>query len=172
LKATKDRSRIRSKIQQTSCPPPAPPHTWRPRDYGRSAISISGKPKFSLAHKIFILQGGEHLLGSKNNYLCSYVVQECHSGFLASFCQNFSEQAFRLDPSRDFWRQERRAKKIFMFSTKGRVATVARRNITKSQCCGSGSGSTGSTCFWASRIRIHQTEVWIRWILLSTSKKS
>ncbi len=162
MKATKDRSRIRSKIQQTSCPPLPPPHTWRPRDYGRSAISISGKPKFSLAHKIFILQGGEHLLGSKKNYLCSYVVQECHSDFLASFCQNFSEQAFRLDPSRDFWRPERRAKKIFMFSTKGRVATEARRNITISQCCGSGSGSTGSTCFWASRIRIHQTEVWIR----------
>ncbi len=27
------------------------------------------------------------------------------------------------------------------------------------QCCGSGSGST---CFWASRIRIHYSEVWIR----------
>jgi hypothetical protein len=44
------------------------------------------------------------------------------------------------------------------------------------QCCGSESGS-GSTCFWASwiRIRIHQSEVWIRiriWILLSPSKKS
>jgi hypothetical protein len=37
------------------------------------------------------------------------------------------------------------------------------------QCCGS--GSTGSTCFWASRIRIHQSEVWIR-ILLSTCKNS
>jgi hypothetical protein len=39
------------------------------------------------------------------------------------------------------------------------------------QCCGS--GSTGSTCFWASwiRIRIHQSEVWI-WIILSPSKKS
>jgi hypothetical protein len=46
------------------------------------------------------------------------------------------------------------------------------------QCCGSESGSTGSTCFRASwiRIRIHQSEVWIRirlriWILLSPSKK-
>jgi hypothetical protein len=48
----------------------------------------------------------------------------------------------------------------------------------KKHCCGS--GSTGSTCFWASwiRIRIHQSEVWIRiqirlriWILLSSSKK-
>ncbi len=29
------------------------------------------------------------------------------------------------------------------------------------QCCGS--GSTGSTCFWASCIRIHQSQVWI-WI--------
>jgi hypothetical protein len=29
----------------------------------------------------------------------------------------------------------------------------------------------GSTCFWASRIRIHQSEVWIR-ILLSASKNS
>jgi hypothetical protein len=41
----------------------------------------------------------------------------------------------------------------------------------------SGSGSTGFTCFWASWIRIHQSEVWIRirlriWILLSPSKKS
>jgi hypothetical protein len=39
------------------------------------------------------------------------------------------------------------------------------------QCCGS--GSTGSTCFWASwiRIRIHLSEIWIR-ILLSLSKFS
>ncbi len=43
------------------------------------------------------------------------------------------------------------------------------------QC--SGSGSTGSTCFWASWIRIHKSEVWIRirlWIririLLSSCK--
>ncbi len=28
-------------------------------------------------------------------------------------------------------------------------------STSKSQCCRSGSGSTGSTCFWASRIRIH-----------------
>jgi hypothetical protein len=41
------------------------------------------------------------------------------------------------------------------------------------QCCRSGSGSTGSTCFWASRIRIHQSEVWIRIrILLSTCKNT
>jgi hypothetical protein len=53
------------------------------------------------------------------------------------------------------------------------------------QCCGSGSksgsGSTGSTCFWASRIRIHYSEVWTRirlwiWIririLLSSCKNS
>jgi hypothetical protein len=33
------------------------------------------------------------------------------------------------------------------------------------QCCGS--GSTGFTRFWASRIRIHLSEEWIRiWILL------
>ncbi len=38
------------------------------------------------------------------------------------------------------------------------------------QCSGSESVS-GSTCFWASRIRIHQSEVWIR-ILLSSSKNS
>jgi hypothetical protein len=45
------------------------------------------------------------------------------------------------------------------------------------QCCGSESGSTGSTCFWA--IRIHYSEVWIRirlWIririLLSSCKNS
>ncbi len=41
------------------------------------------------------------------------------------------------------------------------------------QCCGSESGSTGSTCFWASWIQIHQFEVWIRiWILLSPTIKS
>ncbi len=53
------------------------------------------------------------------------------------------------------------------------------------QCCGCGSesGSTGSTCFWDSwiRIRIHYSEVWIQirirlririWILLSPSKNS
>ncbi len=44
------------------------------------------------------------------------------------------------------------------------------------QCCGSESGSTGSTCFWSSWIRI-QSEAWIRiWIririLLSSSKNS
>jgi hypothetical protein len=49
---------------------------------------------------------------------------------------------------------------------------------TCGQCCGSGSesGSTGSTCFWASwiRIRIHRSEVWIRILLLSckNSKKN
>ena len=32
-------------------PPAPPPNTWRPLDYGRSAISISGKPGFSLAQK-------------------------------------------------------------------------------------------------------------------------
>jgi len=32
-----------------------------------------------------------------------------------------------------------------------------KNNIISIQCCGSesGSGSTGTTCFWASRIRIH-----------------
>ena len=41
----------------------------------------------------------------------------------------------------------------------------------KKQC--SGSGSTASTCFWASRIRIHLSEVWIRIrILLSSCKNS
>ncbi len=43
------------------------------------------------------------------------------------------------------------------------------------KCCGSGSASTGSTYFWASWTRIHQSEVCIRiriWILLSPSKKS
>ncbi len=35
---------------------------------------------------------------------------------------------------------------------------------TFGQCCGCGSESgSGSTCFWATRIRIHQSEVWI-WI--------
>ncbi len=44
---------------------------------------------------------------------------------------------------------------------------------SQNQCCGSGSGSNGSTCFWASRIRIHQSELWIRIrILLSSSKIS
>ncbi len=44
--------------------------------------------------------------------------------------------------------------------------------VEASQCCGS--GSTRSTCFWASwiRIRFYQSEVWTRiQILLSTSKK-
>jgi hypothetical protein len=49
------------------------------------------------------------------------------------------------------------------------------RKYSSDQCCGSGSesGSTGSTCFWASwiRIRIHSSEVWIR-ILLSLCKNS
>ncbi len=36
-----------------------------------------------------------------------------------------------------------------------------------------GSGSTRFTCFWASRIQIHQSEVWIRIrILLSSCKNS
>ncbi len=39
---------------------------------------------------------------------------------------------------------------------RGTVCNVNERMI---QCCGSGSGSTGSTCFWASRIRIHESEV-------------
>ncbi len=45
---------------------------------------------------------------------------------------------------------------------------------TKNQCCGSESGSTGSTCFWASRIWIRiRSEVWIRIrILLSSCKNS
>ncbi len=48
----------------------------------------------------------------------------------------------------------------------------SKRHI-KQQCCGS--GSTGSTCFWTSRIRIHKSEVWIRiriWMLLSSCKNS
>ena len=47
--------------------------------------------------------------------------------------------------------------------------------FTYKQCSGSESesGSNGSTCFWASRIRIHQSEVWIRIrILLSSCKSS
>ncbi len=55
------------------------------------------------------------------------------------------------------------------------TSTTDLSNTCKRQCCGSESGSTGSTCFWASwiRIRIHQSEVWIRIrILLSPSKKS
>jgi hypothetical protein len=35
-----------------------------------------------------------------------------------------------------------------------RAARMAR-NLCWNQCSGSGSGSTGSTCFWASWIRIH-----------------
>ncbi len=46
-----------------------------------------------------------------------------------------------------------------------------------SQCSGSGSRSTGSTCFRAFWIRIHLSEIWIRIrlrirILLSSSKNS
>ncbi len=44
------------------------------------------------------------------------------------------------------------------------------------QCSGSRSGSesgSGSTCFWASRIRIHLSEIWIRIrIPLSSCKNS
>jgi hypothetical protein len=48
-----------------------------------------------------------------------------------------------------------------------------RKTTYGKQCCGSESGSTGSTCFWASRIRIriHLSEVWIR-ILQSSCKNS
>ncbi len=70
-----------------------------------------------------------------------------------------------------------------------RISALEKKPISnmcalyRKQCCGSGSGSTGSTCFWASliRIRIHLSEVWIRirillWIririLLSWSKCS
>ncbi len=43
--------------------------------------------------------------------------------------------------------------------------------ISRYQC--SGSGSTGSTCFWASRIRNHLSQVWIRLrIRLSSCKNS
>jgi hypothetical protein len=44
--------------------------------------------------------------------------------------------------------------------------------LNPSQCCGS--GSTGSTCFWASRIRIriHWSEVWIRIRILLSSRKN
>jgi hypothetical protein len=67
----------------------------------------------------------------------------------------------------------------------GRLAALQLELDTKAaavrqlrdQCCGS--GSTGSTCFWASRIqiRIHLSEVWIRillWIriVLSSCKNS
>ncbi len=58
------------------------------------------------------------------------------------------------------------------------MCLCAKNTKGNMQCCGSGfeSGS-GSTCFWVSwiRIRIHQSEVWIRiriWILLSPSKIS
>jgi hypothetical protein len=36
-------------------------------------------------------------------------------------------------------------------------STNSKKNLDSYQCCGSESesGSTGSTCFWASRIRIH-----------------
>jgi hypothetical protein len=57
------------------------------------------------------------------------------------------------------------------------IASVYQHMLA--QCSGSesGSGSTGSTCFWASWI--HESEVWIRirlririWILLSSCKNS
>jgi hypothetical protein len=40
-------------------------------------------------------------------------------------------------------------------------AKSATSSGTSSQCCGSGSES-GSVCFWASWIRIHLSEAWIR----------
>ncbi len=46
--------------------------------------------------------------------------------------------------------------------------TLLGVRLGKSQCCGS---ESGSTCFWASWIRNHLSEVWIR-ILLSLSKNS
>jgi hypothetical protein len=51
-------------------------------------------------------------------------------------------------------------------STTGRSLCQVN-NYNENQC----SGPPGSTCFLASRIRIHLSEVWIR-ILLSSSKKS
>jgi hypothetical protein len=63
----------------------------------------------------------------------------------------------------------------FVQSSKRKLVPTSASTVH--QCCGSGSesGSTGSTCFWASwiRIRIHQSEVCIRiriWILLSLVK--
>jgi hypothetical protein len=32
---------------------------------------------------------------------------------------------------------------------------IIGKSVPRNQCCGSESGSTGSMCFWASRIRIH-----------------
>ncbi len=58
---------------------------------------------------------------------------------------------------------------------------MKKKHVIFKQCCGSGSTGSGSTCFWASRIRIriHWSEVWIRirillWIriLLSSCKNS
>ncbi len=48
-----------------------------------------------------------------------------------------------------------------------RILYSQKLSLVFNQC----SGSTGSTCFWTSRIRIHQSEVWIR-ILLSLCKNS
>jgi hypothetical protein len=51
------------------------------------------------------------------------------------------------------------------------VSGTEHTDLALNQCCGS--GSTGSTCFWASRIRILLSEVWIRIrILLSSCKNS
>ena len=45
-----------------------------------------------------------------------------------------------------------------------------REGYSGHQC--SGSGSIGSTCFWASRVRIqiHMSEVWIRILLIIMQK--
>jgi hypothetical protein len=68
-----------------------------------------------------------------------------------------------------------------------RTALTQVQNLLPCQQCSksgsgstdSGSGSSGSTCFWASwiRIRLHQSEVWIRirlriLVLLSSCKNS
>ncbi len=53
--------------------------------------------------------------------------------------------------------------------TAGRWSAYWDSRTTRSrQCC----GSTWSTCFWASRIRIHLSEVWIRIRILLLSCKN
>jgi hypothetical protein len=44
------------------------------------------------------------------------------------------------------------------------ICSFVTPGMYRNQCCGSGSVSVGSVCFWVSRIRIRirKSQVWIR----------
>jgi len=66
---------------------------------------------------------------------------------------------------------------LFSVADPGCLSRIRFFFIPDPNCLHPGSASNWSTCFWATWIRIYQSEVWIRlririWILLSQSKKS